>query len=126
MESENLVASALIISSSSTDNESLHPGATVVVISYPKDWDKPKMFEDGKEVHTSKEIAEHFVNIGIGKLKSEDEKSEDEKPKDYSAFDIAKAKEELQKRQLSFAHNSKLETLIALLVKDDEAKKAQA
>jgi hypothetical protein len=34
-------------------------------INYPKDWEGHKFFHDGDEKEVSKEVAEHFIKMGI-------------------------------------------------------------
>lgn len=121
MESLSVAASTQTIATS-FDNVDINIGLTKVKIGYPEGWDKPKLYDNGQEVFMSQESAEHFEAIGIGTILKEAEEVKEElktEAPDYSKLSIEEVKEELKKRGLAFVHNSKLETLVAILQKND-------
>lgn len=59
-------ASSTVISSSKTDVDET-VGLVKIKISYPKDYQNKKFYEDDSVQHVSKELAEQFQALGIAK-----------------------------------------------------------
>lgn len=66
----NLVITAVDVSTQQSPL-ALHPNLIKVLIKYPKNWDKEKFMNDGDVKLCSQEVADQFVNLGIGNIQND-------------------------------------------------------
>ena len=69
-EGHNLVITSVSVSTQSSPAE-LHPNLIKVLIQYPENWEKDKFLKDGDVKLCSQEIADQFVNLGIGTIQND-------------------------------------------------------